>query len=156
MLGSRAVRNRSVTAALLCAIVVAGVAVTAPIAVAHHADGPCDVHRTADETVQHYSKRQIRCAVERFGPVPGGRVRAVCIAERESGLNPEATSPTEQYLGLYQHAAAYWGYRYDTWTRPVWDLPTSALKGRTNAIVTIRMVRDLGGWKAAGWPVHDC
>ncbi len=37
-------------------------------------------------------------------------------------------------------------------TKPAWDLPTSALKGRTNAIVTIRMVVAIGGWKAAGWP----
>jgi hypothetical protein len=127
-----------------------------PVASAHHDRGPCDFHRAADETMHHLSKRQIRCAVERFGPVPGGHVRTVCIAERESGLDPEATSPTELYLGLFQHAAAHWDERYETWTRPVWDLPTSALEGRTNAIVTIRMVRDAGGWKAAGWAPRGC
>jgi hypothetical protein len=150
------VRKRFLTVSLLGLLMTGVVVVPLPAASAHHDRGPCDFHRTTDETIRHFSKRQIRCAVERFGPVPGGRTRAVCIAERESGLDPEAASPTELYLGLYQHAAAYWDVRYDTWTRPVWELPTSALEGRTNAVVTIRMVRDLGGWKAAGWRVHDC
>lgn len=149
-------RRRLSTAALLGILMAASTLTGVPAASAHHDRGPCDFHRAAGETINHLSKRQIRCAVERFGPVPGGRVRAVCIAERESGLDPEATSATEQYLGLYQHAASYWDRRYETWTRPVWDLPPSALEGRTNAIVTIRMVQDLGGWRAAGWRVRGC
>lgn len=149
-------RRRLPTVALLGILMAVSTLVALPGASAHHDRGPCDVHRAADETIHHLSERQIRCAVERFGPVPGGRERAVCIAERESGLDPEATSATEQYLGLYQHTASHWDQRYETWTRPVWALPTSALEGRTNAIVTIQMVRELGGWKAAGWPAHGC
>jgi hypothetical protein len=150
------VRKRFVTVTLLGALLIPATLVAAPAASAHHDTGPCDFHRIADETIHHFSKRQIRCASERFGPIPGGRRRAVCIATRESGLDPEASSATGLYLGLFQHAAAYWDHRYDTWTRPVWGLPDSALEGRTNAIVTIRMVRDLGGWRAAGWRVHGC
>lgn len=149
-------RKRFFTVTLLGPLLLTATLASAPAASARHDVGPCDLHRTADETVQHLSKRQIRCATERFGPIPGGRRRAVCIATRESGLNPEATSATGMYLGLFQHAATYWNHRYETWTRTVWSLPDSALEGRTNSIVTIRMVRDLGGWRAAGWRVHGC
>jgi hypothetical protein len=118
--------------------------------------GPCALRRGADEPLKHFSKRQISCAVDAFGPVPGGRERAICIAARESHLFPKATSLTGMYLGLYQHAAADWDRRYDDYTRAGWQLPTSALKGRTNAIVAIRMVARAGGWTPAGWPVEDC
>ncbi|MGZ8571094.1 MAG: hypothetical protein ACXWW5_02600 [Actinomycetota bacterium] len=118
--------------------------------------GPCGLSRGAEETLRQLSKRHIRCAVDEFGPVPGGARRAICIARRESDLIPTARSATSQYLGLYQHAADYWPDRYDTWTEPVWGLSPSALRGRTNAIVTIRMVAEFGRWKLAGWPRHDC
>jgi hypothetical protein len=128
----------------------------APAASAHHRAGPCDFHQKDGETIQHFSKRHIRCAVNDFGPVPGGADRAICIAERESGLIPSAQSPTGEYLGLYQHKATAWPTRYATWTDPAWALPTSALSGRTNAIVTIRMVAAAGGWTDAGWSPHGC
>jgi len=127
-----------------------------PAALADHREGPCDFHQEADESTRHFSIRQIRCAVAEFGPVRGGAERAICIADRESGLQPAAESLTGQYLGLYQHAAEYWDWRYDTYTRAGWELPASALRGRTNAIVTIRMVFEAGTWPAAGWPRGDC
>ena len=121
------------------------------------AQGPCDFPRSDGETIQHFSKRRIVCAVERFGPVPGGALRAVCIAKRESGLDPAATSqPTGEYRGLYQHDRDLWPARYDQYTAPVWELSPSALNGRTNAIVTVRMVADIGTWRRAGWPPKDC
>lgn len=149
-------RIRSASVPVVAALLVSSILMFATPAPAHHADGPCDVHWAENESVEHYSKRLIRCAVEHFGSVPGGVKRAVCIADRESGLIPDATSLTGEYLGLFQHASVYWNTRYDDWTRPAWDLPTSALKGRTNAIVTIRMVHDARGWKAAGWPRLGC
>lgn len=95
--------------------------------------------------------------MDRFGPVPGGSTRAICIARRESGLDPSATSePTGQYRGLYQHDRDYWSWRYDTYTLPAWELSRRALSGRTNAIVTIRMVVKAGTWRAAGWPPKEC
>jgi hypothetical protein len=153
------VRQRSLTprlAVLLIGIAIVGATFTPTPASAHHEPGPCDLHRLTDETVEHFSTRQIRCAVRRFGPVPGGGRTAVCIARRESGLIPDATSLTAQYLGLYQHAAVYWDDRYVRWTRKAWELPESALEGRTNAVVTIRMVADAGGWRPAGWPRRGC
>ena len=48
------------------------------------------------------------------------------------------------YLGLYQHAAAYVARSHAKWTDPAWEPPIRALSGRTNAIVTIRMVHAAG------------
>ena len=125
-------------------------------AAVRHPPHPCELPRRDGETIQHYSKRLISCAVVAFGPVTGGETRAICIAKRESKLVPTASSETGQYLGLYQHAAKYWPSRFDTYTEASWQLSTSALSGRSNAIVTIRMVRAIGGWKRAGWPVGTC
>jgi len=122
-----------------------------PPANARHGAGPCAADGVDDETIQHFMKRRIRCAVATFGPAPGGADRAICIADRESGLIPWAESRTGLYLGLYQHSAAAWPDRYVKWTDPAWDLSDDARNGRTNSIVTIRMVHAAGGWKAAGW-----
>lgn len=113
--------------------------------------GPCALAREDGETVEDLSVRLIQCATDRW-PVPGGAERAICIARRESGLIPTATSPTAQYVGLFQHSAAAWPDRYAEWTRPVWRLKPSPLNGRTNAIVTIRMVsaEGWGPWSGLG------
>jgi hypothetical protein len=127
-----------------------------PTATAKPGVGPCDVTAKAGETMTHLMKRKITCAADRFGPVPGGAKRAICIAKRESGLDPTATSPTGKYLGLFQQSAKYWPSRYKDWTRSSWQLSTNAKNGRTNSIVTLRMVHAAGGWKAAGWPAKGC
>jgi hypothetical protein len=138
-------------------LLMAGVLLGATPALAHHRPGPCDLHRLDGESMRAFSKRRIACAVERFGPVPGGKERAICIARRESGLDPSATSePTRQYRGLYQHDRDMWPSRYAEYTRPEWELSPRALNGRTNAIVTIRMVFKAGTWRAAGWPPKEC
>jgi hypothetical protein len=142
---------------LLVGLLMAGAMLGPGPSLAHHLPGPCDFHRQDGETVRAFSRRLIVCAVDRFGPVRGGVRRAVCIAKRESGLDPNATSePTGQYRGLYQHDRDFWPWRYDTYTRQAWELSRRVLNGRTNAIVTIRMVVDFGAWKAAGWPRKDC
>jgi hypothetical protein len=125
-------------------------------AVAQHRAGPCGLHAREGESTQDFSKRLIRCSIRRLGSVPGGAKRAICIAKRESGLIPTASSPTGKYLGLFQHARKYWPGRYDDHTEPQWELPTRAKHGRTNAIVTVRMVRHHGTWKDAGWRVKGC
>jgi len=115
--------------------------------------GPCDLVRSDDEAVRTYSRRLIRCAAERW-EVPGGARTAICIAEAESHLDPEATSANGAYVGLFQHSAEAWPERYAEWTRPGWELDESPLSGRTNAIVTMRMV-NADGWGA--WAdVGDC
>ena len=147
-------RTRILSAALVLALATA-IYVAPPVS-ANRGVGPCDAERTADETIQHFMKRKIRCAVDRFGPVPGDVARAVCIAKRESGLIPTTESPTGMYLGLFQQSAKMWPDRYVQWTDPVWQLSEKATNGRTNAIVTIRMVHAAGTWKAAGWPPNGC
>jgi hypothetical protein len=121
------------------------------------AAAPCALRRLNGESIQHFSKRRIVCAVQQFGPVPGGAARAICIAKRESGLDPAATSqPTGQYRGLYQHDRDLWPARYEKYTFPQWQLSPRVLNGRTNAIVTVRMVADTGTWREAGWPPKTC
>jgi len=147
-------RTGSVATVLL---LLAGVLLGPTPAAGHHLPGPCDFHRLDGESDKAFARRRIICAVERFGPVPGGSARAICIARRESGLDPTATSsPTGQYRGLYQHDRDMWPARYDRYTQLAWELSTRVLNGRTNAIVTIRMVVDHGAWLAAGWPPKEC
>ena len=150
-------RLKRTGSAIVTILLIAGVLNGAAPASATHRPGPCDFHRLNGETVQHFSTRRIVCAVEVFGPVPGGPARAICIARRESGLDPSATSkPTGRYRGLYQHDRDLWPSRYDIHTMPAWELSHRALNGRTNAIVTIRMVVRVGTWRGAGWPPKKC
>ena len=142
-------------------VVVAASVLTLPVfppttAFARDLAGPCHLHAGDDGSIRAFAARTIRCAVRRLGPVPGGADRAVCVAKRESGLDPEAVSATGAYRGLYQHARKYWDWRYDNFTEAKWQLPTRALHGRTNAVVTVRIVRRYGSWAHAGWPVRDC
>jgi hypothetical protein len=116
------------------------------------ADGPCDLALREGEHVAHRMVRIIRCATRRW-PVNGGTERAICIADRESGLDPKATADHGAYLGVYQHLAVDWPERYATWTRRVWHLDDSALIGRTNIIVAIRMA-NADGWGA--WHGTGC
>ena len=139
-----------VTLPLLIAVTASASPIVSPVS------GPCDLARRSSESTQHFMRRRISCAVGRFGPVGGGAARAICIARRESGLDPTAKSASGMYLGLYQHAATMWPGRFKKWTNRSWDLSKRALNGRSNSIVTIRMVHAIGGWKAAGWPVKGC
>jgi hypothetical protein len=125
-------------------VVILVAAVLAAPAFAQHRPGPCAIDRAEDQTVHAWVKDLIRCSAKRWG-VPGGAARAICIAKTESGLNPKSTSSDGTYLGLFQHGADAWSDRYDKWTRRAWHLDPRALNGRTNTIVTIRIV------SATGW-----
>ena len=125
-------------------VVLTAVPLLVPFTGVARAAGPCDLSLNDGEAVTHRMVRIIRCASRRWA-VPGGTEKAICIADRESGLDPKATSPHRTNLGIYQHSAADWPDRYETWTRRVWHLDDSALVGRTNIIVAIRMVN------ASGW-----
>jgi hypothetical protein len=122
-------------------------------AFAGDATGPCDVTRKAEETIRSKMTRLIECATDRW-EVGGGSQRAICVADAESDLSPQMTSTNGDYVGLFQHLADAWPDRYDAWTLPRWNLNESALSGRTNTIVTIRMVNadGWGPWRGAG----DC
>jgi hypothetical protein len=104
-----------------------------------------------DQTIQVYSRSLIECAAARW-PVPGGAETAICVADRESGLIPSASSASGQFLGLFQHSAQAWPDRFAEWSRPAWLLKNNPLNGRSNAIVTIRMVNaeGWGPWEGLG------
>lgn len=148
--GARRVRLAAllVVVALAATVAISG----APAAHADHLPGPCALDRQQDETIRHYAKRLITCATDRWS-VPGGAEKAICIADRESGLNPAVTSADGKYLGLFQHAKKAWPDRFQAWTESEWELSESALSGRSNAIVTIRMVH-ADGW--GPWAGVNC
>ena len=132
-------RPKGFLAAATVAITVSALAPTVA-----HAAGPCDLSLRVGERVTHRMTRLIRCATARW-PVRGGADKAICIADHESGLNPKARSHRGAYLGIFQHSAAMWPDRFDTWTRRVWQLDDNALIGRSNIVVAIRMV-SANGW----------
>ncbi len=115
------------------------------------APGPCALVRSVGEAIQDFSIRIITCAADKW-PVEGGADKAICIARRESGLIPTASSATGMYVGLFQHSAADWPNRYAQWTRPSWQLKENPYNGRTNAIVTMRMsnAQGWGAWAGVG------
>ncbi len=136
-------RSRIVAAAV-AALVVGSLATPAT---ADHRPGPCALHRAEGETVRKHMRDVIRCASLKWD-TKGGPELAICIARRESGLLPTAGADGP-FLGLYQHMRAYWRERFESWSRPGWDLKRTALNGRTNALVTMRMVAT-NGWGAWG------
>jgi hypothetical protein len=133
---------------LVAALLLAAAPSPAP---AETRSGPCAIQRQDGQTVGGWVKDLIRCAAKRWD-IPGGAAKAICIARAESGLNPKSTSSGGQYLGLFQHSADAWPDRYDAWTRKAWQLDPRARNGRTNTIVTIRMVNanGWGPWRGAG------
>jgi hypothetical protein len=138
--------------ALIATILASLLVLPAGTALAEHV-GPCALHREDGEETRHFVKRLIRCAA-RSWEVPGGALKAICIARRESGLDPKVVSePEGLYVGLFQHSREMWADRYGTWAKPVWELRQRAVNGRTNAIVTIRMVNAYG-W--GPWEGRDC
>ena len=146
--GTHAMR-RGAVALLLGAAVAAS---STELAAADHRPGPCGLRRQRGETVRAHERELIRCATNHWR-VFGGYRKALCIAKRESGLDPKAVSADGKYLGLYQHARRYWPARYDAYTKRSWRLNEDALVGRTNAIVSIRMA-SAHGWSA--WRGSGC
>lgn len=98
--------------------------------------------------------RMIKCYARVFD-APGTPGFALCIARRESGLDPRATSPSGTYRGLFQHSNNYWSSRYNTWGRPL-DLFSSIYNGRTNTIVSIRMAKSRGSWYKDWGAAYAC
>jgi hypothetical protein len=143
----------AVTGAALLAILAAGPTGAIPAGRSGSPlQGPCALARAEGEIIQDLSIRLIQCAADRW-PVPGGAEKAICIADRESGLIPSASSPGGVYVGLFQQSAADWPDRYTEWTRPGWLLKESPLNGRTNSIVAIR-IANAEGW--AAWAGTGC
>jgi hypothetical protein len=145
-----------ITIAIVTGAMVAIVVIASPVPAPGRPDrtrgtGPCDLPRRTGESVHDHMKRFIWCAAGKW-PIRGGYTMALCVAKRESGLDPKASSTTGEYLGLYQHLATAWPSRFDRWTKRRWDLKDDALNGRSNAVVTMRMVHadGWGPWKGPG------
>ncbi len=121
--------------------------------------GPCDAKRwmrvTREEWTPRLMKGLIRCAVDRW-PVPGGKSKAIAVAQCESGLWPWAVGGDN--IGLYQHKKAYWFDRVDKFLKRrwfktrQWDILQNDYRGafiaRANVILSIRMVHSSWSWSA--------
>ena len=131
---------------IVAALILASLGSLAPALPASASDrpGPCDLHLEDGERVGHQMKELIRCATAKW-EVPGGAVKAICIADRESGLNPKAVSGNGTYVGLYQHTKEYWPARFEEYAKPAWALSDNPLAGRTAVLVSVRMANE-GGW----------
>jgi hypothetical protein len=148
----RVIAAATVGGALALSLLVSAPAVASPLQrSAPSVPGPCALVRTDGEVVQDFSIRLITCAAARW-PVEGGAEKAICIADRESGLIPTASSQTGMYVGLFQHSAADWPRRFEEWSRPIWQLKENPYNGRTAAIVTMRIANSEGwaAWAGAG------
>jgi hypothetical protein len=88
-----------------------------------------------------FVKKLIRCAAWHYA-VPGRATKALSIANRESRFQPGAYNPYSGALGIYQHLSVYWPGRAYAFGFKDW----SAFNARANIIVTMRMVRRIGGW----------
>ncbi len=82
-------------------------------------------------------KQLIRCAAQYYDV---SVERALYVAKRESGFDPDAYNTWSCAKGVFQHLCKYWPDRaYDYGFRD-W----SAFNGRANIIVTMKMVRRYG------------
>lgn len=70
---------------------------------------------------------------------------ALAIARRESNFRARARNSSSGACGIYQHIPQYWPGRYRAYSKPRWGrMPRSCYSGRTNIIVSMHMVRDVG------------
>jgi len=70
-------------------------------------------------------------------------VKALAIAQRESGLAWYAVNPSSGAAGVYQHLPQYWKARVLSY--PALRLGPSVFNARSNILVAIRMAHS-GGW----------
>jgi len=98
---------------------------------------------------QREELRTARCLVRHF-PIPGGFEKLQDVIACESGWNRLAYNPSGPYVGLGQHALAYWEPRVDAYTPRGWELKPSWRNSRTMLTITVRMVA------AVGWSPWSC
>jgi hypothetical protein len=141
--------------AVVLALVVGGSGVattTLDVEAERVARAPCRGERFVTDGVgaaveRRHAANVIRCA---FWHVLGGqRERAVEVARCESGLDDEASNGG-RYLGLFQHAAAYWPGRARALPDRVAGPSPHAFHARANAWAAARLVR------SSGWEPWSC
>lgn len=84
-------------------------------------------------------KALIKCAAPRLGVSTS---TALAVAWRESHYQPGARNPSSGTCGVFQHMPRYWPERVRHF---YWGHDPSCFNGRTNVLVSLRMVR-AGGW----------
>ncbi len=92
-----------------------------------------------------FVRQMIRCAAQHY-QVPGGALKALSIAGRESHFRPTAYNSYSGALGIYQHLSRYWPGRATAYGFRGW----SGFNARANIIVTMRMVRQTGWYPWGG------
>jgi hypothetical protein len=92
----------------------------------------------------------IHCAVDHWG-VPGGDDGAICIAQRESGLEADSDNEDSTAAGVYQFLASTWTGAKQAFAMPWWRLRSSVYNARSNVIRAIRHVHAHWSWSA--WAV---
>jgi hypothetical protein len=116
--------------------------VTALLPAAAHAGTvarSCPQPATGPESV----KSLIRCAAPKLGLSTS---KALQVAWRESRYHPGARNNSSGTCGVFQHMPRYWPERVRRW---YWGTDPSCYDGRTNVLVSLRMVRS-GGWSPWG------
>ena len=93
-------------------------------------------------------RKTAECVVNKYGVV-GGLSTLFRVGECESGWYRFASNDGD-YLGIFQHAAAYWPARVismmpDAWKVGPWWRWTNP---RSQIVTTVRMVNGAGGWSA--------
>ena len=95
-------------------------------------------HRTALCVLDHWT-------------VPGGISTFTSVIGCESGWNRLAYNPAGPYIGLGQHALSAWTARLQSYSPPLWHLPSSWRNSRTMLTITARMMHSegLSAWGCA-------
>ena len=149
-------RKGIMTAAI--AVTLAGMAIGPP----SNAQEARPLDSTTDEDGKEYPCREgrrpyspteivamIGCAVDLFGPIPGGAEFAVDVGRCESGLRPRAVSASGTYRGVYQYGPIWEDFAADHYWRPEWGRrgveEPAVWNARAQVLVTVRYVA-AGGW----------
>lgn len=89
-------------------------------------------------------RQTLTCVVHKVGGVDLGHARYV--ANRESGFQAHARNGSSGACGIFQHLPRYWPSRYHKYAHHHrWGHePGKCFNGRSNIIVSIHMVKDVG------------
>jgi hypothetical protein len=108
----------------------------------HHQIDTCHMRRN-DRFNDAEVRDTIRCAARAFGV---SVTKSLNVAWCESKYKTDAYN-SGGYAGVYQQSIRYWPPRQNAYDpgRGRWDIRESVRNGRSNVLVSIRMVRR-GGW----------
>ena len=105
---------------------------------------------------EHFMKRRIRVRGRPLRSGAGRRRAGDLHREARERPDPDDGVPHRHVPRTVPTSREDVARSVRRWTDPAWQLSDKATNGRTNAIVTIRMVHAAGTWKTAGWPPNGC